>query len=69
MSTTITLVTKRVTAAAQIRHTVTASIRDPRNVATLNVPARRGPGGPPGPQGNPGTIGGDDPVIFDGGNF
>ncbi len=68
MSVVINLVSRRVSATAHIRHTVTASVT-PRRVVSVSVPARRGPPGPPGPKGNPGTIGGDDPVIFDGGNF
>lgn len=69
MNVAIRLVTKRVTASAHVRHVVTASIDRPPRAVALKVPARRGPRGPQGIQGNPGTIGGDDPVIFDGGNF
>lgn len=69
MSIAITVVTKRVTASAHVRYAVTANVREPAKAVALNVAARRGPSGPKGVQGDPGTIGEIDPIIFNGGNF
>lgn len=58
MSAVINVTVKRVDATAAVR-----------SVATVLVPLARGPRGPEGERGPPGTIGGDIPVIFDGGNY
>jgi hypothetical protein len=66
----ITIKSRRVTASAEIRHIVSVSMPQPRNVVAAQVSARRGPqgrDGPPGIQGPPGDL--EDGAILDGGNF
>lgn len=65
---TVSVATRRVDATAAVRHVVTAQIRS-EDSTVVHVPSARGPRGKQGDRGPPGTIGGEDPVIFDGGNF
>lgn len=50
--TQIVLVEKRVSAHAYVSHTVTVEVSGPSKVVTVNVPAARGPAGPPGRSGD-----------------
>lgn len=50
--TKIVLVEKRVSATAYVSHVATVEVSQPRKVAAVNVPAARGPMGPPGRSGD-----------------
>lgn len=58
MRVSFNVTTKVVRASSQVRHVVTAQ-----------VPVARGPRGKTGDRGPPGTIGGDAPVVINGGFF
>lgn len=72
MNPSVHLVTRQVTASAEIRSVVSAAMIE-RHVVAVSVPAGRGPSGrdgadgDQGPPGPPGQVG--DNAILDGGNF
>lgn len=56
MKVTFRVRTVSVQAAAQVRHIVTAHVRQELPPMVVRVPAARGPMGPPGPKGDPGGL-------------